>query len=122
MRVPCPQQWPPVGGGVSAARRAWSWQLVLPRSVATVWGRRERVRRGGYPSRTAAAAARDELLGRSPEECTTQAWTVGRWLRYWLATRTSIRPSTLRAYTEHVERHLLPTWAGSGWASCAAGR
>ena len=93
---------------MSAARRAWSWQLVLPRSVATVWGRRERVRRGGYPSRTAAAAARDELLGRSPEECTTQAWTVGRWLRYWLATRTSIRPSTLRAYTQHVEGHLIP--------------
>jgi hypothetical protein len=36
------------------------------------------------------------------------AWTVGRWLRYWLSTRTSIRPTTLRSYTEHVERHLIP--------------
>jgi hypothetical protein len=32
----------------------------------------------------------------------------GQVLRYWLTTRTSIRPSTLRSYTEHVERHLIP--------------
>jgi len=37
-----------------------------------------------------------------------EAWTAGRWLRYWLSTRTSIRPSTLRSYSEHVERHLIP--------------
>jgi integrase len=71
-------------------------------------GRMERVRRGGFASRTAAQAARDELLRRSLEERTTQTWTVARWLRYWLTTRTSIRPSTLRSYTEHVERHLIP--------------
>ncbi len=29
-------------------------------------------------------------------------------MRYWLTTRTSIRPSTLRSYTEHVEQHLIP--------------
>jgi hypothetical protein len=39
---------------------------------------------------------------------------VARWLRYWLSTRISIRPSTLRSYTEHVERHLIRTWAASG--------
>jgi hypothetical protein len=51
---------------------------------------------------------RDELLQKSQEERTTQTWTVARWLRYWLTTRTSIRPSTLRSYSEHVERHLTP--------------
>ncbi len=73
-----------------------------------MFGRRERVRRGGYPTRQAAEAARDELLERSRAERTTQTWTVARWLRYWLSTRNSIRPSTLRSYTEHVERHLIP--------------
>jgi integrase len=29
-------------------------------------------------------------------------------LRFWLSTRASIRPSTLRSYTEHVENHLIP--------------
>jgi hypothetical protein len=73
-----------------------------------MFGRHERVRRGGYPSRRAAEAARDELIDRSSVERTTQTWTVARWLRYWLTTRTSIRPSTLRSYSEHVEKHLTP--------------
>ncbi len=77
-------------------------------TVTTLSGRRERVRRGGYLSRRDAEKARDELLAQSREECTTQVWTVARWLRYWLTTRTSIRPSTLRSYTEHVDRHLIP--------------
>jgi hypothetical protein len=76
--------------------------------VATMFGGRERVRRGGYPTRRAAEDARDELLERSRAERTTQTWTVARWLRYWLTTRTSIRPSTLRSYTEHVDLHLIP--------------
>jgi integrase len=83
-----------------------SWYLHC--SVTTKWGRRERVRRGGYPSRAAAEAARAELVRWSREECTAQTWTVARWLRYWLSTRASIRPSTLRAYTQHVEGHLIP--------------
>jgi hypothetical protein len=78
-------------------------------AVATVRGRRERVPRGGgYLTRRDAAAARDALLNRSAEDRGVDAWTVGRWLRYWLTTRTSIRPSTLRSYTEHVELHLIP--------------
>ena len=33
---------------------------------------------------------------------------VERWLRYWLTTRTRIRPVTLRSYQVHVENHLIP--------------
>lgn len=46
-------------------------------------GRRERVRRGGYPTRAAAPHARDEALGWSREDANSQAWTVKPWLRYW---------------------------------------
>jgi site-specific recombinase XerD len=77
-----------------------------------MFGGRERVRRGGYANRRSAEAARDELLERSRAERTTATWTVARWLRYWLTTRASIRPSTLRSYTEHVERHLIPHLGG----------
>jgi hypothetical protein len=77
-------------------------------AVATVRGRRERVRRGGYLTRRDAITARDTLLNRAEESQGVDAWTVGRWLRYWLTTRTTIRPSTLRSYTEHVELHLIP--------------
>lgn len=77
-------------------------------SVSTVLAGPERVRRGGFPSRRAAEAACAELVARSVEEATAETWTVGRWLVWWLSTRTSLRPTTLRSYTEHVQRHLIP--------------
>ncbi len=83
-----------------AERGHGSWSFHC--SVATMFGRRERVRRGGYATRRDAETARDELLERSRAERTTQIWTVARWLRHWLSTRSSIRPSTLRSYTDHV--------------------
>jgi hypothetical protein len=83
-----------------------SWYFDCP--VASVRGRRERVCRDGHLTRRDAVAARDALLNRSDEDRGVDAWTVGRWLRYWLSTQTSIRPSTLRSYTEHVELHLIP--------------
>jgi len=76
--------------------------------VTTLFGERERVRRGGYVTRRDAEAACDELMEQSLAARTTATWTVARWLRHWLTTRTSIRPSTLRSYAEHVERHLIP--------------
>jgi Phage integrase, N-terminal SAM-like domain len=51
---------------------------------------------------------RQEQQVDSQQGARADAWTVARWLRYWLTTRTSIRPSTLRSYTEHVELHLIP--------------
>jgi integrase len=71
-------------------------------------GRRERARRGGFPTKAAAIAARNALLSRSREESTTVLWTVAKWPRFWLSTRTSIRPSTLRSYAEHVDNVLVP--------------
>ncbi len=54
------------------------------------------VRRGGFPSRRAAVAARDELWTQSAEDVTAKVWTVGRWLRWWLGTRVSKRSSYWR--------------------------
>ena len=48
------------------------------------------------------------MLEQSLERFTGQHWTMERWLRYWLTTRTSIRPTTLRVYTQHVEQYLIP--------------
>jgi site-specific recombinase XerD len=76
--------------------------------VKDLWGRSEQVRRGGFTSRAAACRARADVLEQSSEQLAGRSWTVGRWLRYWLTTRTSIRPTTLRVYTHHVETHLIP--------------
>lgn len=77
-------------------------------SVRDLYGRSVQVRRGGFPSQAAARAARDQTLTESREQLADRTWTVARWLRYWLTTRMSIRPTTLRVYTQHVEAYLIP--------------
>jgi Phage integrase, N-terminal SAM-like domain len=77
--------------------------------VRALWGKPVQIRRGGYSSLALARAARVEALAQSREQFTGRAWTVARWLRYWLSTRHSIRPTTLRVYTHHVEAYLIPT-------------
>ena len=91
-----------------------SWYFHV--SVTNLMGRRERVRRGVYPTRTAARQARDEALGRSREDRTSQAWTLERWLRHWLSTRV-IWPTTRLSQTHYIERFFIPTSATSGWRS-----
>jgi hypothetical protein len=89
-----------------AERGHGSWYFDC--AVAGLQGRRQRIRRGGYPTRREALAVRDGLLRPGLDGRSNQAWTVTRWLRFWLTSRTSIRPSTLRSYQHHVDAHLIP--------------
>jgi hypothetical protein len=73
-----------------------------------VFGRAERIRRGGYPSQAAARRARDEWLAQTQEARSGRAWTVQRWLRYWLSTRVSIRPTTRLSHAGYIEQFLIP--------------
>jgi site-specific recombinase XerD len=75
---------------VERGHGSWYFDCAVP----VLPGRRERLRRGGY-------------LG-GGDTATAEGWTVERWLRYWLTTRTRIRPTTLRSYETHVENHLIP--------------
>ncbi|MFI6162931.1 tyrosine recombinase XerC [Micromonospora haikouensis] len=77
-------------------------------STRNLLGHTERIRRGGYPSEAAARRARDELLALSRQEQAGRSWTLARWLRYWLSTKTRIRPTTRMHYTHDVERFLIP--------------
>src|SRR6266568_1532833 len=77
-------------------------------SAPNVFGRAERMRRGGYPSQAAARQARNEWLAQSDEARTGRAWTVERWLRYWLSTRVSIRPTTRLSHAGYIEQFLIP--------------
>jgi hypothetical protein len=77
-------------------------------SAPNLLGRSERIRRGGFPSQTAARQARDEYLADSAGRRTGDGWTVERWLRHWLDTRTRIRPTTRLHYTRDVELMLIP--------------
>ncbi|GIF22627.1 hypothetical protein Ate02nite_53570 [Paractinoplanes tereljensis] len=66
---------------------SWYFACVVP----VLPGRRERLHRGGYLTRREAIAARDGLLG-DGDTVTAEGWTMQPWLRYWLTTRTRIRP------------------------------
>ncbi|WIM96438.1 hypothetical protein ACTOB_008634 [Actinoplanes oblitus] len=48
------------------------------------------------------------LPGRQRRRRAGDGWTVERWLRHWLDTRTRIRPTTRLHYTRDVELVLIP--------------
>jgi hypothetical protein len=48
----------------------------------------DRLRRGSFPSQAATRATRDECLADSAARRTGDGWTLERWLRHWLETRT----------------------------------
>jgi len=75
-------------------------------STTNLLGRSERTRRGGFASRAAARRAMDAFLARSREDQAGEGWSMERWLRYWLSTRTSIRPTTRLHYSRDIERFL----------------
>src|SRR6266571_3406172 len=77
-------------------------------STSNALGGTERVRRGGYGSRPAALRAREEWLARTAQERTAGSWTLARWLRHWLSTRTAIRPTTRSSHTGYIEQFLIP--------------
>ncbi|GGN24536.1 integrase [Actinoplanes campanulatus] len=82
----------------------WYFQCFAP----DLFGRSERIRRGGFVSQAAARAAREECLADSAARRCGDGWTVERWLRHWLDTRTRIRPTTRLHYTRDVELVLIP--------------
>ena len=85
-----------------------SWYYAV--QVTTVGGRKARYRRGGFATREAAAAARRAVLDGPPEMAAAGAWTVARWLRYWLAqAEPHLRPSTAHGCRDHIDRYLIPS-------------
>jgi integrase len=101
----------PVAGGRLGSRcprrgqrghGSWYLSLELP---AGSDGHRRRIRRGGFPTRKAAAKALARL--RMPADPAGLV-TTGDWLDRWLGERTGSRESTIRGYAAHVRLYLKP--------------
>jgi integrase len=91
----CPQRGKPGHG-------SWYLSLELP---AGLDGPRRRIRRGGFPTRKAAAKALARMrMPADPES----VLTTGEWLERWLEQRTGPRESTIRGYAAHVRLYLKP--------------
>jgi integrase len=81
---------------------SWYFSADLPSAA----GERRRLRRGGFVTRAAAAAAMEALA--SPAASPESGLTTGEWLSRWLASRVSLRASTARSYEAHVRGYLVP--------------
>lgn len=83
---------------------SWYIRMELP---AGLDGRR-RIRRGGYPSRRAAAGVLSTLRGPRQADPGGQVLTTGDWLAHWLVSRSAPAASTVRGYAGHVRLYLAP--------------
>lgn len=70
----------------------------------------DRARRDGQPAQASAGDADDKCLASSSGDPARAvgSWTVARWLRFWLSTRTQLRRASRLEYDRVVERVLIP--------------
>ncbi len=108
LRACCP-------GLSSPEHGSWYFSADLPSAA----GQRRRVRRGGFATRAAAAAAL-EALG-SPAAGPEPGLSTGEWLGRWLASRVSLRASTARSYGAHIRGYLVPYLGGIPLTDLTAG-
>jgi hypothetical protein len=69
-------------------------------------GGRRRLRRGGYLTCEAAAAARDRLSVPVLGDPRDGVYTVVEWLEAWVETRARLRDSTRRMYQSHIRLYF----------------
>ena len=99
----------------SPSHGSWYFSADLPSAT----GDRRRVRRGGFATRAAAAAALEALA--SPATGPEPGLSTGKWLSQWLASRVSLRASTARSYAAHIRGYLVPYLGGIPLASLTSG-
>lgn len=84
----------------------WYYRLELE---AGRGGKRRTLRRGGFPTEAAAAAALDEAKAKEARGGNAQKKIlVGEFLDEWIATRRGLSRSTHRRYTRHIAGYLKP--------------
>jgi hypothetical protein len=108
LRARCP-------GLRSREHGSWYFSADLPSAA----GERHRVRRGGFATRDAAAAALEAFA--SPTAGPEPGLSTGEWLSRWLESRVSLRASTSRGYAAHVRSYLVPYLGGIPLAALTAG-
>jgi integrase len=86
-----------------AGHGSWYFSSELPRYMD---GGRRRLRRGGYLTCEAAAAARDRLSVPVLGDPRDGVYTVVDWLEAWVETRARLRDSTRRMYQSHIRLYF----------------
>lgn len=110
-RCACPPEYDARGRRRTCPRRHGSWEFVADLGPGP-GGKRRQVRKGGFPTQAAAAAALAELVTDNARGAVAAPGrvTVGDFLDSWLAAKEAAgtRPTTLLSYRGHVDRFLRP--------------
>jgi integrase len=85
-----------------------SWYFAIEIPVYPDGCECHRVRRGGYATEEAAAAALAELRRPSLRSGEAATMSTGAWLRTWLDSRTSLAPISREGYEIHIRLYLDP--------------
>ena len=91
-------------------KRGGSWSYVV-RVTDPVTGASRPRWVGGFPTESAAKAARDEarVAGRRGEYVDRSSMTVASYLREWLGTyQVAVKPTTFEGYRHNVEHYVIP--------------
>ena len=109
-RCPCAPEYDARGRRKACPKRHGSWEFIA--DLSPLNGRRRQVRKGGYPTKDAAAKALAEL---QTDAARGQAVNPGRltvkvYLTQWLASKEAAgtRQTTLLSYRGHVDRFITP--------------
>jgi integrase len=90
--------------------RHGSWHFTVDLGTGPD-GKRQQHHRGGFPTEKAAKAELSKLLRRTSEgQIIDDKQTVGEYLDEWLAGKRKLRPTTRRAYSEHIENYFKPAF------------
>ena len=98
---------------VNCPKKHGSWSFIADVGEDEVTGKRKQVKRGGFPTQTAAQDALDKLLNqvRTDTYVADDGTTVAAWLNQWVDERQAlgkIKDTTADGYRDHIRVHLVP--------------
>ena len=108
-RCPCGTVRDATGRTITCPKRHGTWVFVHNAPDAAD-GRRQQVKRGGFPTQRAAQEAMQESMDsmRVGVVQPDRRQTLGRYLEEWLEGRAGLRPTTLNGYRTNVDLYLRP--------------
>src|SRR5687768_172252 len=110
-RCACPALYDARGRRKACNKRHGSWTFVIDVGVNPATGKRRQLRKGGFRTQAEAESALAEAITQfeTGQHSHDERLTVGTYLTRWLEEKSrSVRATTLRDYTRHVEVHLIP--------------
>src|SRR5699024_3025184 len=111
-RCKCPVEYDSRGRRKACRKPHGSWVYVADLGPDPATGKRRQIRKSGYATSDEAYDALSTFLASVATGTAShdKRMTVEAWLTEWIKAKEfeGLRPSTLRAYRQHIDQHLVP--------------